>query len=587
MDTIELFMWGYQRHFQILIQSSATQVFDLLDPKLKPQVFLVGILVEEREDRFPICLEPEDCGYKVEDFTRLKEVAGHLWAVDEERAIFHSHPIAQEQHEVWLWKKSLKDAVQRALDHPRHRKDSNFLVSMPVCLEGYAVSVVLKIDRAASDKHYRLLKGQVEGRYPISTSLLDATITEFLGACERALSGPDPGSDPDVLRRAPDEIIRLAGRRLTYTPAWSGGGILGLHGLFDACNVISSLRYEGAEGIGKMLVSRRGHPNLEEILSLSTPVSIRDHRAVRKLLEVSAGDLCLLSDSAYIYGLGRLCGAYDPRAEDLFLFSFVKHYTWELSHDSRPLMQVCYGQPRLPMQEIDKEKFTTDLRRIFRDITSGEVEKLWMLVLEAICQKHGTMVVVSPEAASEASRLQKQCIRVEPVQLTPELMRMVTAIDGAVLIAQDGVCYAIGVILDGLASDKGDPSRGARYNSAIRYIESRMIPCLAIVISQDGSINLVPNLKPQVRRTSLLEAVARLQTLSDSEKIDIRQFNLLMGWLREHEFYLSGEMCDEINSIRRAIDSRIDMEWKSGIVRLVHEDLTPSTELDESYFMDE
>lgn len=33
------------------------------------------------------------------------------------------------------------------------------------------------------------------------------------------------------------------------------------------------------------------------------------------------------------------------------------------------------------------------------------------------------------------------------------------------------MCYAIGVILDGVISKEADASRGARYNSALRYIE--------------------------------------------------------------------------------------------------------------------
>jgi DNA integrity scanning protein DisA with diadenylate cyclase activity len=73
---------------------------------------------------------------------------------------------------------------------------------------------------------------------------------------------------------------------------------------------------------------------------------------------------------------------------------------------------------------------------------------------------------------------------------------MITAIDGAVLIDPTTTCYAIGVILDGLASNKGTPSRGARYNSAIRYVETCKYPCLAIIVSEDGSIDLVPDLMP-------------------------------------------------------------------------------------------
>ena len=50
-------------------------------------------------------------------------------------------------------------------------------------------------------------------------------------------------------------------------------------------------------------------------------------------------------------------------------------------------------------------------------------------------------------------------------------------------------------ILDGLATEKGDSSRGSRYNSAVRYVESSRYACLAIVVSEDGLIDLLPPLK--------------------------------------------------------------------------------------------
>jgi len=70
-------------------------------------------------------------------------------------------------------------------------------------------------------------------------------------------------------------------------------------------------------------------------------------------------------------------------------------------------------------------------------------------------------------------------------------MRLITAIDGAVLIDPGNRCHAIGAILDGLASEAGDPSRGARYNSALRYVAASLHACLAIVVSEDGMIDVV------------------------------------------------------------------------------------------------
>jgi DNA integrity scanning protein DisA with diadenylate cyclase activity len=79
--------------------------------------------------------------------------------------------------------------------------------------------------------------------------------------------------------------------------------------------------------------------------------------------------------------------------------------------------------------------------------------------------------------------------------MTPSVLRLVTNIDGAVLIDPRGTCFAIGAILDGLATERGDSSRGSRYNSALRYVETARYPTLAIVVSEDGYIDLLQSTK--------------------------------------------------------------------------------------------
>ena len=56
-----------------------------IDYKLNPKIFFLGVLVDDRKDRHPICLEPEDCGYNVENFNDLKSLASELEKVDEEK----------------------------------------------------------------------------------------------------------------------------------------------------------------------------------------------------------------------------------------------------------------------------------------------------------------------------------------------------------------------------------------------------------------------------------------------------------------------------------------------------------------------
>lgn len=205
------------------------------------------------------------------------------------------------------------------------------------------------------------------------------------------------------------------------------------------------------------------------------------------------------------------------------------------------------------------------------------------LIKESIKQKHGTIVVISGGVEEEVKRLKSQAIPIDPVELSSSLIKLITSIDGAILIDQDGICHAIGVILDGLASKNGKPSRGARYNSAIRYVEYTDHPCMAVVISEDGLIDLVPDLMPQINRSAIESAISTLHNLSDAEE-DTGKFHEVMSWLDKHRFYLSPEVCEEINKIKENFEQ---MMQDKGITHLKHQDFQPHEEMNDSYFFDE
>ncbi|MEH2362224.1 DNA integrity scanning protein DisA nucleotide-binding domain protein [Nostoc sp.] len=586
METIELFMWGYQHYFQSSAQTEAKDIFSRLASDLEPNVFLVGVLNEKRDDSHPICLEPEDCGYKPSEFAQVKKQAEYFEAIDPERDVLHGDPNAQKNHEQNLKLNALKTAVHEIVNVGSEYRNIISFCSYPVLVEQYWVIVVLQFNRDTYLAQYSLTKTKFS-IFTINTSLLDATVEVYFEHCAKALGKPDPGSSlRRIFERDPDEIIRAAGKNLMYTPLGACGKFGNWYGLFEACNTISSLNYEGAEGIGRMLLAKRGHPNVETTLTLLTPIKLQNYRAVRKLLEMSSDEICLLSDSDYIYGLGNIKGSYKQCAEDLFLVNFTKHYTWELLHANHVMMRVTYRQPELPKASINKHKFETDIQRIFPEITAKEILKLWELILEATSQKHGTMVVVSSGAREESNRLKNQATVIEPVEITPQIMKVITAIDGAVLIDPSSTCYAIGVILDGLASDNGSPARGARYNSAIRYVETSDYPCMAIVVSEDGSIDLVPNLMPQILRSSITEAIDQLRKLKEEKIFAWRKFNKVIDFLSDHQFYLQPEMCDTINSLKQevqAIGERVD----PMAIQIDYYDFSPNPEMDKSYFLDE
>ncbi|MCX4255185.1 MAG: hypothetical protein OSJ63_08005 [Bacilli bacterium] len=72
----------------------------------------------------------------------------------------------------------------------------------------------------------------------------------------------------------------------------------------------------------------------------------------------------------------------------------------------------------------------------------------------------------------------------------------ITDIDGSLFIDLEGTCLAIGVIVDGIVTIKGDAGRGARYNSIKNYVMQKKKEdgnYIGIVISEDRKIDIFQN----------------------------------------------------------------------------------------------
>lgn len=583
-STIDLFMWGYQRHIQASLQNSAKSLFNEIDRRLKPKVYLIGILTDDRTDRHPICLEPEDCGFSIDAFKDIKGLAQQLENVHEEKRIFHSHPEAQKNHEKRISTNALREAIDKILKREDLYGDTEKFISYPTYIEGFLVFVVLDIDKKTLNSHYSLTKDKFNDRYKISRSFIESAIDTYLKECAVALKDPNRGIS--AIERPADELLRESGQQFMYSISHAGENFHGLHGLYDACNTISSLKYEGAEGLGKMIIAEKDHPNIRLILQLKEPIEVSDYRKVRKFLELSNENALIISDSALIYGLGEQTGKYNPKSESLFVINFISHFKWEVLHDNNSMMIVEYRQPNLPKDRVDRTKFYSDFKRIFKNIDRNQLDNLWDITTEATKQKHGTILVISENAKAEAERLGKQSFALNPLKLTTNIVQQITSIDGSVLIDQNGICYAIGVILDGLATDKGDSSRGARYNSAIRYYEhfGTKYPTVLVIISEDGMINLIPNLKPQVKHSDIIETIKNFEELSKTEKVERKHFNQLMSFFKNVEFYLTHEECEKINTLRKQIEAG-DNDLKG--VRIVYSDLKTNKEMNDSYYIDQ
>ncbi|HEX8657998.1 MAG TPA: diadenylate cyclase [Hymenobacter sp.] len=481
-------MWEHQSLFRVSAQLFAEGIFNLLDRSLRPEVFLLGFATaKEGDEPDAVIIEPTSTRYSPADFKHVKAQAAALEAnAGPQGSVYHLHPNDHDRLEKQHWYELVCQATEatlHGLTTARHENRRSFC-SVPVSLQGYLVTVVLQLSADCYDGYYALPKSG--GR---TFNLPHAAVLEFLHDCTRALREADTAdNDQPVLDRDYNEVLRSAGRRLMLRVAPAG-----THGLYDACNGVAALRHEGDEGVGTMLVSRRLHPAIVPVLTLETPVPMRDHRSIRKLLELSEGHTALISDASHVFGLGQLVPESDSQYEPLVTVHFTNHYSWEMSHAGHVLMRVVSNTPRMPQGQVAADNFARTVRVVFPNLNADSTDYLWDLAQKATTQPNGTILVISAGARQEAQRLTRQCFRIVPRIMTPSVLRLVTNIDGAVLIEPSGMCYAIGAILDGLATEKGDSSRGSRYNSALRYVNSSKYATLAIVVSEDGWIDLLPS----------------------------------------------------------------------------------------------
>ncbi|TPF18438.1 DNA integrity scanning protein DisA nucleotide-binding domain protein [Priestia megaterium] len=288
------------------------------------------------------------------------------------------------------------------------------------------------------------------------------------------------------------------------------GVILDAYDLYDKIHNLSLLKYEREENKGQILFSDfwyndYNHPNLKNAVIFKKPIDLSDSRnlrGIRKLLEISHGDVFLLCDLTNIFGIYKL-QPEDKILEDIwYSIVFKGQGVWEFRENKdnvlTTVMKVTHGVPCLPKQKIDKDDFLKNCNHTF-----GELEysyKLWDFINEAIEQKHGTMIVITDRAEEEAARLSKNAVSINAIQISDlKFVKALTSIDGAIILDPFGTCHSIGCILDGISNIAiGDSSRGARFNSALRYInycknkdDKKSIKVIVVVISEDGMIDIL------------------------------------------------------------------------------------------------
>lgn len=480
---IELLMWGFQDFFQGAVESKLRQALQVVGLSAEPTVFLVGLLCEG-DTRHPLCVQPEDGPVTPADFEALHARATELFTADPDGST--------DFGVAWITERK-----QRAARHRAYRRGISevleaklglrFDTGSPVQVDQYLVYTAVGLPASAFEAAPHLSSELAADRYPVTRSLVEGVVDAVLELSESRLHDPNPGADLDFVE-SPADLTKAAGIALTNSAVL----LVGSHGsgLFDAMNALTNTRYERRVGVGSLLLALRDTPHVERVLTFIKPVSIRETRTLRKVLETSGRDgASLLTDGRDVYGLGRLRPGYPVESESVFGMLVTGDGAWELHHGGAALARVEFGAPRLPTQQLRRDRF----EQVCTQILGGyDGDALWALANASKGAEHGTMLVISPQAAEEANRLSSQAISIEPAALDATLVAKVTGIDGSVLVDPDGRCHAIGVILDGTATTEGDRSRGARYNSAVKYLASTDTPTVILLVSEDGMINLLP-----------------------------------------------------------------------------------------------
>ena len=565
-------MWDGQADLRWSMEQLADEALDRAGVELDARGFVVGL--PEHDSGLPVVIEPSRRAFDVAGLDGLMEAAQRQFEAlpePEEQDEF----TASEHYDAARLEGCRRQVLAEALTTGARFADRTLRVGLSVVVGEYRVFPVLAVRKAALESLPRLHRHQAGG-LPVDESFPEAIITDVLRAVSRELDrvvpatlmGIDAGA---ILRSAADSFVNGVVSRTGQDFS---------HGLRDALDAVSAETYEGRASLGSMVLAAREHPAVTADIHFDHETALSAPSLFRKMLEMSGRGLRLLTDGRVAFGLGSLSKTYDASTEECFVIDVVGNGAWELWHGGTALLRMDHGQPSVPTEAMDPDTFADTVRRVFGQ--DGDAEVLWDMAQACAQQQHGTMLVVHPDAATEGRRLLPQAFTITPTVLGERAFRTLTKIDGAVLVDPRGACHAVGVILDGAATGTGDGSRGARYNSAIRYLAGQGRGSMVIIVSEDGKIDLLPTLMRRVRRQTVQTRVDQfLEAVEDHE--DYEKLARLDRSCQQLEFYLTQEQCEALNSAREAVEDR---RWAEDRVRLQVVPVQPHPAMDDSYFVD-
>lgn len=286
----------------------------------------------------------------------------------------------------------------------------------------------------------------------------------------------------------------------------------------DWVNILSGEYYERSECQSNLIFLPKGAKEKLEMKDWiycfeKTPFLPQNSRLIRKWLQMTRNNMNLVlcvDESGKVFNVYGICRIDDLKQKlknasgsgiPYLKVEIRKHMVWKLFLNDQYIFTFRNGHYKIE-REIHEEYLRKRLSEFFGEKKKHNYKTLIKNIIRIAKQDHGTMLVVMKfaDARKEADRLGKK--RYGFVESNPKVrtdaINNLSAIDGSIIIDTYGRIHGIGIILDGLSSEDGRSERGARYNSAKKYLAAlsdsypdEPIKALAVVISDDGFVDIL------------------------------------------------------------------------------------------------
>lgn len=213
---IDLFMWGYQEHFQLNIKSLTRDVLRTLGADAEIDVLLVGARKEDNQLKHPVCIEPEKGKWHLSLFDGLLEDIQSKYENHDLKNMFYGDEASMRDKPEVMKRDSVRSSVLEKLkNHDITHNVTSFCGDVwPV--GDYYVATVIQVSNTIFIQYPSLsTKPRVDRRQATGyASLIHSSIYAILREATAELKSPEPGRFIINGMRSVAELIRIAAKRV-------------------------------------------------------------------------------------------------------------------------------------------------------------------------------------------------------------------------------------------------------------------------------------------------------------------------------------------------------------------------------------